>query len=214
MAYVMKSEGTDKTSVAPAMAARLTAGARSARAFAAWFGGKVLPPLVTVALLLLLWQLLCAKPGATLPPPSVIWRDARDLIAQPFFDFGSQDIGLGWRVLVSLQRVAVGFGFAALAGILVGALIGQSEWAMRGLDPIFQVLRTVPPLAWLPLSLAGFRDSHPSALFMLQSEALTMHVTVLHRPAMQTPPAEHAAPQRPQFASSVCRSTQAAPHRA
>ena len=167
MAYVMKSEGTDKTSVAPAMAVRLTAGARSARAFAVWFGGKVLPPLVTVALLLLLWQLLCAKPGATLPPPSVIWRDARDLIAQPFFDFGSQDIGLGWRVLVSLQRVAVGFGFAALAGILVGALIGQSEWAMRGLDPIFQVLRTVPPLAWLPIALAAFRDSRPSAIFVI-----------------------------------------------
>ncbi len=38
---------------------------------------------------------------------------------------------------------------------------------MRGLDPIFQVLRTVPPLAWLPLSLAGFQDSHPSALFVI-----------------------------------------------
>jgi len=46
-------------------------------------------------------------------------------------------------------------------------LIGQSDWAMRGLDPIFQVLRTVPPLAWLPLSLAGFQDSHPSALFVI-----------------------------------------------
>ena len=38
---------------------------------------------------------------------------------------------------------------------------------MRGLDPIFQVLRTVPPLAWLPLSLAAFRDAHPSAIFVI-----------------------------------------------
>ncbi|MEI2736497.1 MAG: nitrate ABC transporter permease [Rhodoblastus sp.] len=167
MAYVMKSEATGKASAAPAIGARLAAGARGARTLAVWFGGKVLPPLVTALLLLLLWQLLCAKPGATLPPPSVIWRDARDLITQPFFDFGSQDIGLGWRVLVSLQRVAVGFGFAALTGILVGALIGQSEWAMRGLDPIFQVLRTVPPLAWLPIALAAFRDSRPSAIFVI-----------------------------------------------
>ncbi len=168
MAYVMKSEATaDQARSAPAIGARLAAGARGARAFAIWFGGKVLPPLVTAALLLLLWQLLCAKPGATLPPPSAIWRDARDLITQPFFDYGSQDIGLGWRVLVSLQRVAVGFGFAALVGILVGALIGQSEWAMRGLDPIFQVLRTVPPLAWLPIALAAFRDSRPSAIFVI-----------------------------------------------
>ena len=38
---------------------------------------------------------------------------------------------------------------------------------MRGLDPIFQVLRTMPPLAWLPLSLAAFRDSQPSAIFVI-----------------------------------------------
>ncbi|MFX8090671.1 nitrate ABC transporter, permease protein, partial [Acinetobacter baumannii] len=76
--------------------------------------------------------------------------DAHDLIVSPFFINGPQDIGLGWRVLTSLQRVAVGFGLAAIVGVLVGCLIGQSKWAMRGLDPIFQVLRTVPPLAWLP----------------------------------------------------------------
>ena len=55
----------------------------------------------------------------------------------------------------------------ALKGVALGTLVGQSTWAMRGLDPIFQVLRTVPPLAWLPLSLAGFRDAHPSAIFVI-----------------------------------------------
>ena len=38
---------------------------------------------------------------------------------------------------------------------------------MRGLDPLFQVLRTIPPLAWLPLSLAAFRDKDPSAIFVI-----------------------------------------------
>ena len=132
-----------------------------------WAATNVLPPLVMLVLILGVWQVLCAKPGATLPPPSTIWREARDLILQPFFDNGSQDIGLGLRVLVSLQRVAVGFGLAAIVGIMVGSLIGQSEWAMRGLDPIFQVLRTVPPLAWLPIALAAFRDSRPSAIFVI-----------------------------------------------
>jgi nitrate/nitrite transport system permease protein len=66
-----------------------------------------------------------------------------------------------------VQRVIAGFGFAALAGISLGTLIGQSVWAMRGLDSIFQVLRTIPPLAWLPLSLAAFRDSNPSAIFVI-----------------------------------------------
>ncbi|MDB5556605.1 MAG: ntrB [Rhizobium sp.] len=128
---------------------------------------NVLPPLVVLALLLGIWQLLCSAPGSSLPPPSQVWQESYDLIAHPFFDFGSQDIGLGWRVLVSLQRVAYGFGLAAIVGVLIGAVIGQSVWVMRGLDPIFQVLRTVPPLAWLPLSLAAFQNSNPSAIFVI-----------------------------------------------
>ncbi len=128
---------------------------------------RVIPPVIMLVVIFGIWQILCMKPGATLPSPSRIWSDAKDLIVDPFFVAGPQDIGLGWRVLTSLQRVAVGFGLASVVGILVGAIIGQSIWAMRGLDPIFQVLRTVPPLAWLPISLAAFRDSNPSAIFVI-----------------------------------------------
>ena len=130
-------------------------------------GENVLPPLVMTAVLLIIWQLAFGAADSTLPSPLRVWTEANDLIVNPFFDFGSQDIGLGWRVLTSLQRVAVGFGFATIVGILMGALVGQSVWAMRGLDPIFQVLRTIPPLAWLPISLAAFRDSNPSAIFVI-----------------------------------------------
>ena len=108
-----------------------------------------------------------ASPSATLPAPTKIWSEARDLIVDPFFVAGPQDIGLGWRVLTSLQRVAIGYGLAGVIGIALGTLIGQSVWAMRGLDPIFQVLRTISPLAWLPISLAAFRDSQPSAIFVI-----------------------------------------------
>jgi nitrate/nitrite transport system permease protein len=128
---------------------------------------RTIPPLVMLALILAVWQVLCMKPGATLPAPSKIWSDARDLIVDPFFVAGPQDIGLGWRVLISLQRVAIGYGLAGIIGILLGTLVGQSVWAMRGLDPIFQVLRTISPLAWLPISLAAFRDSQPSAIFVI-----------------------------------------------
>jgi nitrate/nitrite transport system permease protein len=127
----------------------------------------VLPPLIMIALLMIVWQVLCMRPGATLPAPTKIWKEAYDLIVDPFFVAGPQDIGLGWRVLISLQRVAIGYGLAALVGIMLGTLIGQSVWAMRGLDPIFQVLRTISPLAWLPISLAAFRDSQPSAIFVI-----------------------------------------------
>ncbi|MDR7142794.1 nitrate ABC transporter permease [Rhizobium sp. BE258] len=128
---------------------------------------NVVPPMIVLFIILGVWQVLCSSPTASLPSPHQVWQESYDLIAYPFFNYGSQDIGLGWRVLISLQRVAYGFGLAAVGGIVIGAIIGQSVWAMRGLDPIFQVLRTVPPLAWLPLSLAAFQDSNPSAIFVI-----------------------------------------------
>jgi nitrate/nitrite transport system permease protein len=126
-----------------------------------------LPPLIVVLLLLAAWGLAFAGPNSSLPSPMKIWTDSRDLIVNPFFVNGPQDIGLGWRVLTSLQRVAIGFAFAAAVGIALGVCVGQSRWVTRALDPVFQVLRTVPPLAWLPISLAAFRDSAPSAIFVI-----------------------------------------------
>jgi nitrate/nitrite transport system permease protein len=131
------------------------------------FAARIVPPLVMLGLILIVWEMLCSRPGATLPAPSKIWTEARDLIVDPFFVSGPQDIGLGWRVLTSLQRVMIGYGLASLIGIALGTIVGQSVWAMRGLDPIFQVLRTISPLAWLPISLAAFRDSQPSAIFVI-----------------------------------------------
>jgi nitrate/nitrite transport system permease protein len=128
---------------------------------------RLIPPLVVLAFILTVWEIACSSPGASLPPPSQVWVEAYDLIVDPFFNYGSQDIGLAWRVLTSLERVALGFGMATVVGVALGALVGQSVWAMRGLDPVFQILRTIPPLAWLPLSLAAFRDSGPSAIFVI-----------------------------------------------
>src|SRR5204862_4807512 len=127
----------------------------------------VIPPLVVLALLLLFWELACRRAGSALPPPSRVFNDTKELIFDPFFDRGGIDKGLFWHLSASLQRVAFGYSLAVVAGIALGTLVGQSVWAMRGLDPIFQVLRTIPPLAWLPLSLAAFRDGQPSAIFVI-----------------------------------------------
>jgi len=128
---------------------------------------RVVPPLIVLAFLMLVWELVCRRAGSTLPPPSRVYTDTRELIFHPFFDNGGIDKGLFWHLSASLQRVAFGYSLAAIVGIGLGTLVGQSVWAMRGLDPIFQVLRTIPPLAWLPLSLAAFRDGHPSAIFVI-----------------------------------------------
>jgi nitrate/nitrite transport system permease protein len=134
---------------------------------AAAVAARVVPPLVVIALTLIVWEMLCGRPGATLPPPSRVVKDTWELIVDPFYDRGGLDKGLFWHLSASLQRVALGYALAAFVGVAIGTLIGQSVWAMRGLDPLFQVLRTVPPLAWLPLSLAAFRDGQPSAIFVI-----------------------------------------------
>jgi nitrate/nitrite transport system permease protein len=128
---------------------------------------RVAPPVVVLTILLGIWQLAFSGGGSGLPAPNDVWEQSHELITNPFFVYGTQDIGLGWRVLTSLERVAYGFGLAAVVGVLVGAVLGQSALMMRGFDPIFQVLRTVPPLAWLPISLAAFMDSRPSAIFVI-----------------------------------------------
>ena len=84
----------------------------------AW-AARILPPLIVLALGLTIWEVLCSKAGSSLPAPSRIWSEAHDLITDPFFVAGPQDIGLGWRVLTSLQRVAIGYGLASIAGIAV-----------------------------------------------------------------------------------------------
>ncbi|HEX7236498.1 MAG TPA: nitrate ABC transporter permease [Gammaproteobacteria bacterium] len=126
-----------------------------------------LPPLLAVGAIVGVWELLCASPDASLPPPSRVIEETWELIADPFYDRGGIDKGLFWHVFASLKRVALGYLLASIAGIALGVLVGSSKLATRALDPIFQVLRTIPPLAWLPLSLAAFRDGQPSAIFVI-----------------------------------------------
>jgi nitrate/nitrite transport system permease protein len=132
---------------------------------------KELPKLATSAIalgiFLLIWQILCFSPDAPLPSPTKVVSDTWELIVNPFFDNGGTDVGLFWQILASLKRVAVGFTLAAIVGIATGILIGSSALIYNAVDPIFQILRTVPPLAWLPISLAAFRNNEPSAIFVI-----------------------------------------------
>lgn len=128
---------------------------------------SVIPPVLVLAVLVAIWESLMAGQTGGLPAPSTIWLESKDLILDPFFDHGGVDKGLFWHVMTSLSRVGVGFSLAAVVGVGLGVLVGVNLWAHRGLDPIFQVLRTVPPLAWLPISLAVFREAQPSALFVI-----------------------------------------------
>ncbi|OAN56599.1 nitrate ABC transporter permease [Sphingobium sp. TCM1] len=144
---------------------------RTARSMVA----NTLPTLVMVVGLLLVWQLLCGSPDATFPSPYKVWQESHEVIVNPFkgVDFVAMsiqdggDVGIAGHVLTSLSRVLIGYSIAAVIGVALGILIGQSVFAFRALDPLFQVLRTVPPLAWLPISLAIFQQAQPSAIFLI-----------------------------------------------
>ena len=128
-----------------------------------------LPYLVCIGGFLLVWQLLSLVLGVgRLPGPINVVVDTWDpYISQPFFDDGGTSKGLGLQILISLQRVAAGYGLAAVVGIAIGGLLGLSRFMGKGLDPVIQVLRTVPPLAWFPISLMVFRDANTSAIFVI-----------------------------------------------
>ena len=131
-------------------------------------GEKVLPPLVALVIFLVIWELLCLTPNLELPGPIETFSETwNPFIINPFFDNGESDKGLGWQILSSLGRVGIGFSLAAIAGIILGILIGVNKLVYNAVDPIFQVLRTVPPLAWLPISLAAFQQANPSAIFVI-----------------------------------------------
>jgi nitrate/nitrite transport system permease protein len=129
---------------------------------------KIIRPLIAIAIFLVVWQILCSGPSSNLPSPLTVWKDTWDpLIINPFFDNGGTDKGLALQIIASLGRVAIGFILAAIVGIGLGILIGSNPLVYEAVDPIFQVLRTVPPLAWLPIALAAFRQADPSAIFVI-----------------------------------------------
>jgi nitrate/nitrite transport system permease protein len=127
----------------------------------------VLLPILALFLIGLFWEIYSQRSGVVLPGPIKTVKESWSLIAHPWFDNGPNDKGLGWHLLSSLLRVVTGYSIAAVVGVILGILIGKSTMAYKALDPIFQVLRTIPPLAWLPISLAIFNQAHPSAVFVI-----------------------------------------------
>ena len=138
---------------------------------------RVFPTLLMLILFLGVWEIACSGEGSSLPSPSRVWTESHDVIVHPFkgvvidetgFHIDETgDVGVAGHILTSLGRVAYGFTLSVIFGVAFGILIGQSLFAYRALDPLFQVLRTVPPLAWLPISLAMFQQAGPSAVFLI-----------------------------------------------
>lgn len=87
---------------------------------------RVAPPLLGLALLVLVWQIIALK-TSSFPTPWVTLKEAGVMFADPFYRNSPNDQGIGWNVLASLQRVGTGFGLAALVGIPLGFAIDRKS---------------------------------------------------------------------------------------
>ncbi|MCB5185368.1 nitrate ABC transporter permease [Methylobacillus gramineus] len=167
---IMKSEQTIVTAVAapkPVAAPRPSALALKSRAFFQW----LLPPLFGLLLLGAIWTLI-AHQSPNLPGPMPTWHSAVELFKDPFYRNSLNDQGIGWNIVASLERVALGFGLAALVGIPMGFIIGRFQFMSRMAAPIIGLLRPVSPLAWLPIGLLVFKAANPAAIWVIFISAI------------------------------------------
>lgn len=135
---------------------------------------NLIPPAIAIISFLVIWQLFTLSPESTLPGPIKVIQESYTKIFWPFAypDREGTAKGLAWQILASLQRVALGYGLAGIVGIAAGIVVGANALLFRALDPMFQLLRTIPPLAWLPIALAAFQKSEPSAIYVIFITAL------------------------------------------
>jgi nitrate/nitrite transport system permease protein len=104
---------------------------------------------------------------SAVPGPGRVAARLVQLLADPFYDHGPNDKGIGVQLLASLGRVLIGFGLAVIVALPLGFLVGTLRVAGRALDPFIQVLKPISPLAWMPLALYTIKDSGRSAIFVI-----------------------------------------------
>ena len=159
---------TPKKTAAAEARRRAIAGADTPMIKSSWrpFLLAVLPPILGIALLILVWEIVAMKDSA-FPSPAVTLKVAIVVFSDPYYQKGPNDQGIGWNILASLKRVGVGFGLAALVGIPLGFLIGRFKFLSGMFSPIISLLKPVSPLAWLPIGLMVFKAAHPAAIWAI-----------------------------------------------
>ena len=124
---------------------------------------------LSLGIFLLFWEI-----GARLnwfakgvPTASLTIQELWYWVSHPFYNNGPNDLGIGWNLLISLRRVAIGYTIASVIAVPLGILVGISKVAFKAFNPYFQLLKPVSPLAWLPIGLYLFRDSELTGIFII-----------------------------------------------
>jgi NitT/TauT family transport system permease protein len=120
---------------------------------------KIVPPMMVILLLIAVWWIIVVKDdSAIFPTPLQVITGAWEL---------AQDGTLGEHIVSSLFRVATGFGLAFVVAIPLGLWMGWVHGAFVTLNPIFQMLRPISPIAWIPIAILWFGVGDVSPIFLI-----------------------------------------------
>ena len=122
---------------------------RARRRYRGWY--RLISPVAVI----LLWQLLSSAgliPADKLPPPTTIWHTAVTLVTTNSPAYGT----LQGAMLVSLQRMAVGFAVGGTIAVLLALVAGLSRLGENAVDPLLQILRMLPLFGLIPVFIVWF----------------------------------------------------------
>lgn len=130
-------------------------------------GDWLILPVAGLLLMLVLWAASSVSWAKRLPSPIKTWQQSKLYVTEPLAKRGELDQGILRFAWNSLILVAKGYTLALLVGVPLGFMMGSSPMFTKMFDPLFQILRPVSPLAWLPLGFVLFGQSQPAAIFTI-----------------------------------------------
>ena len=120
---------------------------------------QALPSLAVIgALIALWWATVLATHSIIFPTPWAVVSGAWELL---------EDGTLARHIAASLMRVGVGFGLAVLVAVPLGLWMGWVSGAYRTLNPLFQMLRPISPIAWIPIAILRFGVGDASPIYLI-----------------------------------------------
>jgi len=122
---------------------------------------------IGVALFIGFWSLLSLYTKDALPGPAATLTVLKEMLSDPFYDYGPNDKGIGLQLFNSIKTVLLGFLLGSLVAIPIGILMGASTICKQIMYPIVQLLKPVSPLAWFPIGLVVFKDTGMATIFIV-----------------------------------------------
>ena len=122
---------------------------------------------IGIALFIGFWSLLSLYTKDALPGPLATSTVLKEMLSDPFYDYGPNDKGIGLQLFNSIKTVLLGFLLGSLVAIPIGILMGASTICKQIMYPIVQLLKPVSPLAWFPIGLVVFKDTGLATIFIV-----------------------------------------------